>query len=128
MTFFFIICCYFYRCFEEVEYDVTVPVDIRMPAKGVPRRSLVYLLLESSLYSLKLGGSKLSKNAYLMAKECENSAIEKAKSRNKSTSTPLSIQYLFKQLAVELSWTVSPVSDCQIEKNGKLFFILVLVL
>jgi hypothetical protein len=102
-----------------VEYEVSVPVDIRMPAKGVPRRSLVYLLLDASRFSSQNGGSKLSKNSFLMAKDCELSAIEKAKSRNKSTSTPLSVQYLFKQLAAELSWTVSPVPDCSVEKNGK---------
>jgi len=110
---------FIFRSFEEEDYDVSVPLDIRQPPKGIPRRSLVYLLCDTSLYALHYGGSKLAKTAYLMAKDCEASAIEKAKSRNKSTLTPLSIQYLFKQCALELSWTISPVEDCVLDQNGK---------
>ncbi|RYH22215.1 hypothetical protein EON65_19565 [archaeon] len=113
------------RCFLEGEEGDQVSQH------GSPRRTLVLLLAETTLYLLQYGQYKLAQSCLSLALEAEAAVVEKAKIKNKSATSPPHIRYLLKKAQVEASWGHYPVlnsSECKHLLHFSTFLVYIIIL
>eukprot|EP01039_Chlorochromonas_danica_P005335 gene5335-5870_t len=97
------------RCYEEWIQEQEEAGNATKVNLGSPRRSLVLLLSETTLYLVEHAQYRVGQACLALALESEKAVVEKARLKQKPATSPAHIRYLLKRAQVEASWGFYPV-------------------